>query len=489
MTTATYYVKIDWDDDDSYEDMTSYVLDSSLSWQRGKQFELDQATPGTCQFKLRNEDGTFSPDNSGSAYYGNLKLYRKVQVSIYDPTTTDTTVVFTGFIQRMAPSPRWDQNYVYVLCYDGLDYMARTEVRTSLEKDIGTGACITKILDAASWDAGLRDIDTGQDTVPYAYWHKVKARTGLTDVEKSEVGFIYVNGSGELVFEDRHHRMKPPHTTSQHHFNETASDCHAIWSPDLIYNEVRSTITPWDLGSLAVFWTLQQTGADSPLIRAGESLTVWADADYFLDSVTNPAETTDYLMNTASDGSGSNVSSDFTVTPTVFAQTCKLVIANGGAVDAYVTFLQVRGTEYAPQEGTTIVETDSTSQDDYGLRTLALDAKLMDDVVDAISYSQYLISRYKQPQPNIELVAYNRDSDHLTALITMELSDRVTVTNSVLGLSAAPYYINAMEHHVKMGKVHEVKYTLSAVGDEGEFWCLGTSTLGDATGETTRLGY
>jgi len=191
-------------------------------------------------------------------------------------------------------------------------------------------------------------------------------------------------------------------------------------------------------------------------------------------------------MYAASDGSGTNLTANFSVTPTKFAQTCKLVIANGADIPGYITFLQVRGTEYAPDETITLTASDATSQTAYQLRILEVDAKLMDDPAQGQDYVNYLVSKWKDPQARISMSIANGSDALLTQILARELSDRITVTSARLSMTTQDFYINAMEHSVEQGgNIHRVTWTLSKVGEEGEFWVLGSSTLG----ETTRLGY
>jgi len=488
MATATYKVEVDWEGDLTWDHANSDVTADvrSARWVRGKDYDLDRPVVGYLEITLRNPDKTYSPDYGAGPIYGNLLPRRAIRLTTTAPAAYN---LFYGYIERISPHARYKEQNCYILAYDGLDFLSRAEITTSLEKAIGTGATVTKILNAASWPAGQRSLDTGQDTVPYAYHQKVLARNALNDVEDSEVGLIYIDGAGDLVFEDRHHRFKPPHTTSQATFTDI-SDVGYILAAQHIYNEIRATITPWSLGALAVFWTLEQIGASSPLIPAGETVTYWADADGFLDSITEPVATTDYLANSASDGSGTNYTANIAIVTTKFAQTAKLAITNNASIGVYLTFLQVRGEEYSAEEVVTVKAEDATSQGKYQLRILPLNAKLMDDVAVGQDYCDYLISRHKEPQSHIIITLQNRDSTTLTQILSRKISDRITVTCADLGISGQAFYINKMEHSIYgFGSFHECRWTLAKIGQEGEFWCLGLSTLGDAMGQTSRLGY
>ena len=86
-----------------------------------------------------------------------------------------------------------------------------------------------------------------------------------------------------------------------------------------------------------------------------------------------PAQTTDYLCNTASDGSGTNITTDVTASidsATSFATRVTVRYTNNNAAVGYIPFGQLRGTkldEFAVVEQT---QSDDTSIAAYGKRQL-----------------------------------------------------------------------------------------------------------------------
>jgi hypothetical protein len=83
----------------------------------------------------------------------------------------------------------------------------------------------------------------------------------------------------------------------------------------------------------------------------------------------------------------------------------------------------------------------------------------------------------------------NQNASTLTQILSREISDRITVVNTLLGISA-DYFIDYMEHDISMsGLLHTVTYRLSDCTNE-DFWCLDFSALsGSSITGQTKLGY
>ena len=480
MASATYFIEVDWDNNgdfvDAFDDITDDVLTASFS--RGKESELDIAEVGRLELRVKNADAKYSPWNVAGDLYGKLLPKRPIRLRTTDPVTV---TLFYGYIEEIIPHPHLAEKDCYISAVDGLDYLARHELDTVLTKDALTGALVTVILDAASWPAGLRTLDAGQDTVPYGYWSKVSARYALQELEESERSLVYVDGSGNLVYEDRHHRWSATHQTSQATFTENMVQIYPSQSAKYVFNEVRATVTPWEIQGIAELWRLEEVPVS---IDTGQSKTWWANFDYFADTLTSPVATTDYTANSEAGGGGDDETGNVVVTFTPFAQSAKIAIQNNAGHIVYITLLKVRGTYYDDQTKVTRKAEDATSQTAYQKRTFALDAKFMTDAELAESFCQVSLARYKDPQPEVAMVIINKNATNLLQILTRVISDRITVVNSELGLNQ-DFFINKVEHEITEGGLsHTVRYTLVDATNE-DFWVLDYSALGTGT----KLGY
>ena len=364
---------------------------------------------------------------------------------------------------------------------------AATVLRAQLQVDNGDTAAY---FDGAILVEGSRVpegkiLDAGQDTVPYAHWHTVKAKFGIGEIEDSELGFFIIGGDGSPKYEDRHHRYTATHQTSQATFSDTMADISYDYSARNVYNEVRATVTPWNLESEATLWTLEEV----PSIPAGETLTWWGDASVdgmpvFVDAWVTPASTTDYTANSQADGGGVDRTSDITIFTTKFVKSIKLAITNDAAHIVYITLLKARGTYYDSLTKVSRKSEDATSQTAYQKRTLPLEGKYLTDADKAQDFCDYGIARFKDPQAEAVITIVNKDATNLTQILTRKISDRITAVNTKLGLNA-DFFINKMEHEItEGGHRHLCRWYLADAANE-DFWCLDYSELGTGT----KLGY
>uniref|UniRef100_A0A6M3JWA4 Putative tail protein n=1 Tax=viral metagenome TaxID=1070528 RepID=A0A6M3JWA4_9ZZZZ len=481
-----YLIEVTWGNA-IYDDITADV--KSIHFSRGKSDELGKAEVGQLSATLNNADGLYTPSNSGGNLYGSLLPKRPIKV-YYSSGGADYPL-FYGFIEEIIPHPHKTEQDCIITAIDGLDFLSRHDMATALYKDTLTGAIHGYILDDAGWSATTRTLDAGQDTVPYWYGHDVKARYAQTELDNNEQGFSYVDGSGYFNFEDRHHRSTSTHQTSQATFNNTMANISPNWNPKNVYNEVKVTVTPWEVQSSTTLWTLEET----PSIPAGETRTWWADSSVSGESVFVDAWAdindgdTDMTANSESGGGGTDMTADISVTETKFAKTMKIQLENTAEVPAYITLFQARGTYYDDKTKVTLKAEDSTSQTAYQKRTFELDGKYMADTDKAQDYTDYAIGKYKNPRAELSMSAMNQDSTMLSNILSLEISDRITVVNDELGLND-DYFIDYLEHDISMsGKLHTVNYRLADTINE-DFWCLDYSALASSSTEgQTKLGY
>ncbi len=481
---SDYFVEVDWNNDgdftDTYDDISADV--KSVHFSRGKSSEGGNADVGQLTITLNNDSGKYSPSNSTGVLYLSLLPKRPIRVSY---NGWSVYPLFYGFIEEIIPHPHLSEQDCIITAADGIDFLSRHDMATALYKNALTGTIQGYILDDAGWPAGTRTIDAGQDTVPYWYGSDQKARFAQEEIDASEQGFSYIGGNGYFNFEDRHHRSTSEHQTSQATFNNTMDNISYSLNPKNVYNNITVTVTPWELQAIAELWRLQET----PSIAVGETLTWWGEASVsgssvFVDTWTTPVVTTDYTANSQADGLGTDMTADIAIVTTKFAKSIKLAITNNGTVPAFITLLKARGTYYDDQTKVTRKYSDSTSQTAYQKRTLDIDGKYMTSADKAQDLASYSIGKYKDPRAELSVVLKNQNVTMLIQLLSLEISDRITIVNTKLGLSA-DYFIDYMEHDISQGGLaHTVTYRLADCVNE-DFWCLDFSTLGTGT----KLGY
>lgn len=109
----------------------------------------------------------------------------------------------------------------------------------------------------------------------------------------------------------------------------------------------------------------------------------------------------------------------------------------------------------------------------------------MDDADQAQDLVDYSIGKYKDPRAELSTTIMNQDAANLTQLLSREISDRITITNTKLGITSQAFFIDYMEHDISLsGKLHTAIYRLADCINE-DFFCLDFSALGTQT----KLGY
>jgi hypothetical protein len=83
-----------------------------------------------------------------------------------------------------------------------------------------------------------------------------------------------------------------------------------------IFNKATASVKIREFQSSALLWTLSETGSLSPVIAPSESKIIGTSLNTDVVAVlswTTPVATTDYLPNTKSDGTGTDVTSDISI--------------------------------------------------------------------------------------------------------------------------------------------------------------------------------
>ena len=518
MPIGKYSLLVDWNNDgdfgDASEDVTTDVLE--LQWERGRDV-ASQLTgryiSGQLEAILKDITGKYASFNSASPLYGNILPGRKVQVQAgsgsfpYDfPIQFNDGVKWTGFLDSIEPQPTvqgWQT--ARLIAFGPLGARSDRKVSVAMQTAITTSAAITVILDEIGWPAGDRSLDTGKTTLTRWWVDREQFLGALREVEATESGFILETKDGKIAFENRHHRLAAPHITSQATFSDAPAAALSYRDPirqidslPFLFNIFEAQVRLFAVGTLAVLWTHPETGASSPLVtRNGGSITLWANypnpdsaTDAFaVNAWTTPVATTDYLANSASDGGGTNLTSSIAIVATKFAKAMKLVITNNHAtLDAYMTFLQARGTPVTQADPVRIVGEDATSQTTYGERTSPISPEWLPDTSEAQEWADFHLGIYKDPIPFMEIsIIGNKSAAYLSEALNRDIGDRITLvanTRAKLGINR-DFFIEAERHRVTPGPFHEVTWLLSDAEQFSDWWVLDTSALDTQT----RLAY
>jgi hypothetical protein len=192
-------------------DSTAVTVDvsnlvDSIKTTRGRTALSDVFQTGTMSLRIIDQNGDFNPMNPSSPYYQLLTPMRKVTITAsYEGTTYP---IFAGYITSFdTTTPRDVGEVVYttVQAVDGFRLFANAQITTVATTPAGqtSGTRIGKILDAIGFPSGMRDIDSGQTTVQSDPGTLRTALAAMQTVTSTEYGSLYMDGFGNVVFQDR----------------------------------------------------------------------------------------------------------------------------------------------------------------------------------------------------------------------------------------------------------------------------------------------
>ena len=184
-------------------DLTPNVRQITIS--RGRNVQRDTYEAGTCTVRVLDPNSYFNPQNTSSPYFGYLTPLRKLRVSA--TTGTDQHFLFSGYTTeyRYTYPQGQEIGYVDIYCSDAFRLFQLSQVETVADSGAGqsTGTRIGKILDQISFPTNMRTLATGDSNCSADPANNRTALGALKNVEFSEQGAFYIDGSGTAVFKDR----------------------------------------------------------------------------------------------------------------------------------------------------------------------------------------------------------------------------------------------------------------------------------------------
>ena len=197
---------------DTWTDLSQWVRSGNTARPASReQGPLYSYGAGTCSIVLNNADGRFDPDNLAGPYVaaGATDLTAMTPVRVRAAWAGVTYPLFAGFTDS------WDDDGVNyggryaettVTATDAQKVLAgiRLPVRSPAGSGEATGARVTRILTGAGWytGSGLARIAAGDSTVQATVYDDT-AWGLMQAAADSEIGELYISGSGAVVFRNR----------------------------------------------------------------------------------------------------------------------------------------------------------------------------------------------------------------------------------------------------------------------------------------------
>ena len=495
MAVGLYRFRVDWDGDGTFghaqADITQKVWQLRSRYGKDKASTLNgRAVAGTLSATLYNPSGLFSGFNTSSPISGLIKPRRKVQLQMKVAAPDAWTDLWTGWLITIVPeNPIKELPRAKLSAHGSLALLNADDARVSPKTSILTGTAYGQVLDAASWPAGDRDVDAGQTTM-VRWWANSKSLFAQRKIDDTEIGFTHEDRSGNVVWEDRHRRLKAPHLTSQQTYTDEAA---TIRYQDVsqedpfqnVFKVFRASVTEYLVGATVALWTVTGT----PSIGAGQSVDFWAEYPQQdspveavgVDSWVTPVSSTDYVANSQAGGGGTDLTASIAIVVSKFPMSMKLSITNNAAVTAFLTTLQARGAPMNQSDAASVTRevTGSPVESEW-----PSPAEFIPDLDEGKDHVDYLAAVHGIVSPTLTIgYIANAAQAFLEDARDREVSDRVTVKSNAatdLGINE-DFFIDAIIYELDRRRRHLVRLELSPTRNTVPFWVLGTSKLGKET--------
>jgi len=177
----------------------------SITIENGRNIQSDTYQAGTAVIRVYDSDGSWNPQNTSSIYYPYLVPLRKIRVSA--TTATAQEFLFSGYTTEYRYFYDQAENVGYVDIYaaDAFRLLNLAQVTTVTDSGAGqaTGTRIGKILNEIDFPTNMRTISTGQSLCQADPGTLRTSLSAIQNVEFSEQGAFYFDGSGTAIFKSR----------------------------------------------------------------------------------------------------------------------------------------------------------------------------------------------------------------------------------------------------------------------------------------------
>jgi hypothetical protein len=470
VTVRGHQLAVDWSQQGTYanalEDVSSYVLTGSIEIGWGRKTDGDvtlTTTSGTLTFDLDNGNQLFSPENGSSPITGKVLPGREVRYQVTQPASGGTTYTLLAGVLDTFDIVGDPVTEFSASVLDGWGRPGSKTLSTPLYSGLRTGDAINLILDAIGW-TGARDIDPGATVMPWWWEEGTEAASAVDKLVNSEgpPAIAYVEG-GTFVFRDRHHRLFDARsTTSQGLFTHivpagsgpagdfkieagTFQYDHGIKT---IVNTATFSVDVRTPQAIAEVWSSD----DTITIASGTTAQVIVQpSDPFTNAIT-PSEAGGEIL--VQSGVVSAVSLSRTSgQATILSITC--------SADTVITRLAVHATPVAVSRTVQVTASDTSSVGIFGAQQWPGEP-VWANPYDAQAIANKVVATYATYRPTITFTIVGLDSTYLTKMMSLKISDRITVRNDKRGINA-DFMIERLAHRIQnLGILHRIDVTCQA---------------------------
>ncbi len=368
---------------------------------------------------LENTDNRFTPDWNSTI--GTSILPKRPIILSLGYEVNNTTRLVPQFKGLLESRPRQDYiTYQTELeAFDYISYLDQYPLESAMYVDYRGDQLILAILQQAGFNDTQYDLDESLNTVSFAWFQKGDiAGNIIRKICEAEEAHFFQDENGKLIFQNRRTYISAPFTDIQHTVDSSDIIDWQDMSNNLIINRCEVRANPREVQDTTEIYRL----AIFQPVAAGETYTFWAQFADPVYAFSTPVATTDYLANTLSDGTGSNLTSDFAIVVTNFATTSMIEVTNNSASNGYLTYFRMLGQAaiMRPTEGIRQIYEDDDAVNKYGETKNYV---IVNDFIDSEPFAYYLsravVRKYKDNVRRIKIT--------VTGIPQLQLKDKVSV--------------------------------------------------------------
>lgn len=453
--------------------ITADVMQDSVAWDKGTPGKGPQdriASTGNLNMTVRNDAsnstgllGAYSPDHT------NCRAGWALGSGIQFIETVGTTNKYTYWrIAEIEPGMGlYGERKVNVKAVDFIDQFSSQKIQGLAIQTNQTGDYIVNyVINSMVITPKVSTIGTSAYTFPAALDATEKDESTtiysvLNKVVMSDLGYLYSPADatyGETIVYESSATRAAKSTAGT--FSNTMQGLKVTRNAEKVYNEPRVTVYPRRVDTTD--GTLTQLDYEMTLVGGGtanlnlryidQNSSVRVAAYSTLEQVAG----TDYRFSATSGGTASelnaNLSRTFDLTS---GNTANVIVQNTGTVTGYLNLFQIRGKGIKTYTQIECVARDNSSIATHGLRALTYQMPYQSDPVVGQAFANTLLATYKDPVSDVDGLSYITSTSDLEAkAVTLNIGDKIVLSETVTGLTSKSFYINSESH--KLGLNHAI---------------------------------
>ena len=384
LASADENVLAEWDKY-IYTDYSDRVI--QLEYQRELQSPYS-VNLAIADIKLNNYDGFFT--RGQSPLDPNILPRRPVRISA--GFGGENLPQFVG-LSDSVPKVDYPSRTADIHCEDFLSFLfSRPLDQTVIYQNVKTDELLDNLFQLLGLTSGQYVLDEGFNTIPFVYFEKgTTFGDAIKQIMQAELGSLYMGEMGIIRFSNRVNISSSP----VHTFDKSNIIDYSLSSEDKLINVVDIKAAVREVQPTQIVFT----GENTELLQGTNEVFF-----NFTDPVTSIEPVTGYVANSSSDGTGSDVTADITVTDTdLFSTSVKVTFDNSSGGIAYLKNISINGTPAKVVRNISLRTQDDESVEQFEEHVYSIENNLIQSNDGAISLALSLLNFYKDYASTIEL--------------------------------------------------------------------------------------